>query len=127
MMTLELVVGLVGISLVYAFIYANAPKENTWFRLFFLFVSIFTVIPLTWVLFNGQQIETVIGYNVTDGSVLTREVHNITTLGETRGVMLSYFSISIYVPIMVLAIVMIFFLYNIFMQLKSDHDTMKGL
>lgn len=123
-----MVVGLLGISLVYAYIYANAPKENTWFRLFFLFVSIFTVIPLTWVMFNSQDVEIVTTYtNSTMAEVTSYDVYNYTLMGETRSVMLNYFSISIYIPLFVLALVLVFFIWNLFMELKNKHDEGKGL
>jgi len=124
-MSLEVVVGLSFIAFIYAYIYGKTPKENFWFRLFFLSACLFTVSFLCWVLYNTSEITIVKKYDANENFVGT-EILNTTLSDSIKSGLLTYMEITIWIPIIVLAVSMVIFIWNIFSGILEKKKQKRG-
>lgn len=113
---IELVIGLLGLTFLWAYLYSKAPESTTSsglvLRLLFLGMCFWTAYVLIWVLIN--QNVGVMEVNVYDenGTFLGKEIHNITISESVKNVITNYIGVYSYVIYIVFGIILIFLLYN---------------
>lgn len=125
-MVLEVVVGLAGIAFIYAYLYANSPKENTWFKILFLFLSLFTIIILTWSIVYGQSVTYNYFYDAGTATLFLNGTENTTISDNMQPLLSTYFTGNMWVVITLLFIIVILFLVSLFSEFTKKKQE-KGL
>ena len=110
---LELIIGLAAISFIYAYLYSKTPENNQAFKLLFLALSLFSIVLLVWLMYNVPTEKVVYKYD-SSGNFTGKEVMKISLDEGVKNTLLTYLEVSMYVPIIVIALVIIFWIWNAF-------------
>lgn len=117
---LEVIIALVGITLIYAYLYSKSDEKNIFFRILFLAMTLWSVYLLVWLGYHGSDTVTEVKrYNET-GDLVATETWNNTLSEGVKGTILTYLDVTLYVPFIVIAIIMIVFIWNSFANIQKD-------
>ena len=122
---LEIIVALGIIAFIYAYLYSKSPDPRTasgfTFRLLFLSMCLWTVYLLVWVGYNANTMTTVTKYD-NFGNITGTEVWNTTLSQPVRKTMLAYLGVSTWIPYVVIALILVFLIYNTFVSVLNKRE-----
>ncbi|MEM5867547.1 MAG: hypothetical protein QXG39_06475 [Candidatus Aenigmatarchaeota archaeon] len=112
---LEVIIALLGLTFLWAYLYSKAPESTTAsgfaFRLLFLGMTLWTAYLLTWNVFNINTTTEIYKYDQY-GNYTGKEIHNSSLTEPIKQTILGYLDVLTWVSYTVIALVMIFFIYN---------------
>lgn len=118
---LEVIIGLLGLTFLWAYLYSKAPESTTAsgfaFRLLFLGMTLWTAYLLVWTIFNTNTMIEVKIYDVND-VYLGKEIHYSTLPDPIKQNIIAYLDVLTWVSYAIIALIMVFFIYNAFVQFK---------
>ena len=112
---LEVIVALIGLAFFWAYLYGKAPESSTVsgfaFRLLFLGMALWTVHLLVWSVFSLNTTVEIYQYDAT-GNLVGKELQIATPNEAIRQSILTYLDVLTWVIYTVLALILVFFIYN---------------
>lgn len=116
---IETIVALATIAFLYAYLYSKSPESNTAsgfaFRILFLSMSLWTVWLLVWITYNSGNVTEVLKYDA-NGTYVGKEIWNTTLPTNIRDTLTTYLEITGWVPYITIAMIILFLLYNTFVE-----------
>jgi len=112
---IEVIITLLGLTFLWAYLYSKAPESTTVsgfaFRLLFLGMTLWTAYLLVWSVYSLNSTTEVYKYDQY-GNFTGKEIH-ISALSEPiKQNILNYLDILTWVTYTIIALIMVFFIYN---------------
>jgi hypothetical protein len=117
---MEEIIALLGLTFLWAYLYSKAPESSTVsgfaFRLLFLGMCLWTAHLLVWNVFSINSTIEVYKYDQY-GNFVGSEIHNSTLSEPVKQTILGYLDVLTWVTYSIMALIIIFFIYNSFSSL----------
>jgi len=112
---IEVIIALLGLTFLWAYLYSKSPESSTVsgfaFRLLFLGMTLWTAHLLVWNVFSINSTTEVYKYDQY-GNFTGKEIHNSTLAQPIKQAVLGYLDVLTWVTYVIIALIMIFFIYN---------------
>jgi tellurite resistance protein TehA-like permease len=119
---MEEIIALLGLTFLWAYLYSKAPESSTVsgfaFRLLFLGMCLWTAHLLVWTLFSTNTTIQVYKYDSL-GNFIGSEIHNSTLANPIKQSVLGYLDVLTWVTYGIMALIIIFFIYNSFSLMRT--------
>lgn len=122
---IEVILTLLGLSFLFAYLYSKSPESSTVsgfaFRLLFLGMCLWTSYLLVWTTFNTNTTIRIDKYDAY-GNLTGYEIHTTALSEPIKNTLVGYLDVMTWIPYVVLALIMVFFIYNSFISILRKRE-----